>query len=95
MRGPFGEQMRAITFTYEASDEDAEVFAVVLGSVAENFRGVDLHEVVDDTLFQDRDDRGAVDALYAALTAEGRLTDEQRGQLERFGEELREWRGDE
>lgn len=87
-----GEKMRAMTFTYEAGDEEAEVFAVVMGSVAENFRGVTLHEIVDDTVFHDRDDHGAVDALYEVLTREGRLTDKQRAQLAEFSDALRDWR---
>lgn len=87
--------MRTIVVTYEADDANAEVFVVVLGSVAENFRGVTIHEVLDETIFDDRDDHGAVDALYSLLTQEGRLTEEQRTQLERFGEELREWSGEE
>jgi len=86
--------MRHIVVAYEANDENAEVFVVVLGSVAENFRGVTIHEVVDETIFDDRDDHGAIDALYQLLTSEGRLTADQRGQLERFGDELREWRGE-
>jgi hypothetical protein len=87
--------MRHVVFAYEADDENAEVFLIVLGSVAENFRGVTIHEVVDETILGDGDDRGAIDALYQLITSEGRLTEEQQGQLERFGDELREWRGEE
>lgn len=93
MRGPFGELMRTMVFTYEADDEEAEVFAVVMGSVAENFRGVTIHEIVDETIFDDQDDHGAVDALYASLTAAGRLSADQQKLLEEFGEQLRAWGG--
>lgn len=90
------DKLRTMVITYGATDEDAETFMVVLGSVAENFRGVELHEFVDETILEDAgDDRGAIDALYARMTAEGRLSREQREQLERFSEELREWAGGE
>ncbi len=88
------DKIRTLIFTYQATDEDAEVFTIVMGSVAENFRGAKLHEVVDETVLGDGDDRGAVDALYQTLTREGRLTDEQRTLLDDFGQQLREWRGD-
>jgi hypothetical protein len=83
-----------MVFTYEADDDEAEVFAVVMGSVAENFRGVTIHEVIDETIFDDQDDRGAVDALYASLTAAGRLSPDQQRLLEEFGEQLRAWGGE-
>jgi hypothetical protein len=86
------DELRTLTLTYRAQDqEEAEVFATVIGSMAENFGGVILHEVVDETVFPDRDDHGAVDAMLEALLEVGRLAHAQVEQLDRFGSELRAW----
>lgn len=84
-------EFRTLSFTYQAEDADAEVFAVVMGSVAENFAGVTLHEACDETTIGDGEDRGAVEALRELLEEAGRLSELQTQQLERFGDELREW----
>lgn len=85
------DKIRTLAFTYQADDQHAELFAVVMGCVAENFRGATLHEVLDETVLGDRDDRGALEVLYELVTSDGRLTEEQREELEDFGRRLNDW----
>lgn len=88
-----GRRVRTAFLTYQATDEDAEVFMVVLGSVAENFRGVELVDFQDDTVFAEGEDPMVL--LHSMATDEGRLTGDQLRQLREFGEQLAEWRGEE
>lgn len=78
--------------TYEAEDDAADTFMVVLGSIAENFRGVRVVEFQDDTVFSDGED--AMAALHELVSA-APLTAEQRRQLEEFSEALADWSGEE
>lgn len=86
-------KVRTLFLTYEADDESAETFMVLLGMVAENFKGVKVVEFQDDTVFADGTD--AMAALHEMATSAGRLTDYQRRQLEEFGEALNGWDGSE
>jgi hypothetical protein len=88
------KRARTMFLTYEATDGAAETFMVVIGSIAENFRGVEVAEFQDDTVFTD-DGEDAMAALHRVATAEGRLTDEQREELDRFKVALSAWEGEE
>ena len=79
--------------TYEADDGAAETLAVVLGAVAENFRGVNVLEMQDDTLFADEPDPR--EALHEMVTSGDRLSDDQRRTLAEFAEALSDWDGSE
>lgn len=79
--------------TYEAGDDAAETLMIVLGSVAENFRGVEVVEFQDDTVFEDGEDAMAV--LHELATSAARLTPEQQQQLEEFSRALGDWDGGE
>lgn len=76
--------------TYQADDDDAaDTFMIVLGTVAENIRGVKVVEYQDDTVFADGQD--VMDVLHAVTTGEERLTAAQRAELEDFAGRLKAW----
>jgi hypothetical protein len=77
----------------EATDEYAELFSVVVGSVMENFAGVRVVEYIDDTFLTDPDRADALAALHETLTGDDRLTAEQRTELEEFRRKLEEGDG--
>lgn len=81
--------------TYEAEDDDADTFMVVVGSIAENFRGIRLVEYQDDTILSDDDDEfDLISTMHAITTKDEHLTEEQRKELEAFSKRLNEWRGE-
>ena len=86
------KRVRTTFLTYEADDGTAETLAVVLGAVVENFRGVTILEMQDDSLFDGADPR---DALHEMVTSGDRLTDGQRKTLEDFAQQLSAWDGSE
>lgn len=85
-------RVRTLFLTYSADDDAAETFMIVLGSIAENFRGVEIVEFQDDTIFADGED--AMTALHAMATS-SRLTAEQQSILDDFSQKLSTWEGDE
>jgi hypothetical protein len=87
------KRVRTTFLTYEADDGAAETLAIVLGAVVENFRGVTVLEMQDDTLFADALDRR--EALHELVTSRERLTDAQRETLEEFAAQLSAWDGSE
>lgn len=87
------KRVRTMFLTYQAEDSDADTFMIVVGSIAENFRGVQLVEFQDDTVFADGAD--PMETLHELVTSAGRLTPEQRGELAQFSARLNEWQGDE
>jgi hypothetical protein len=88
-QGPDEEsRLRTMFITYEAGDDAAEVFMVVMGSIIENFKGVSLVEYQDDTVFADGGE--AMGALYE-MAARRPLTEEQRSALDSFTEQLEGW----
>lgn len=87
------ERIRTLFITYESNQDSADTFMIVLGSIAENFRGVKVVEYQDDSLFEDNTDM--VEVLHQMRTKEERLSKEQRAELKKFTETLNEWTGDE
>ena len=83
-------KVRTMFVTYQATDDAADTFMIVVGSIAENFKGVELLEYQDDSVFMD----GAIamDTLHEMLTADSRLTGEQQRLLDEFSESLNEWK---
>ncbi len=90
---PGDKKLRTMYLTYEADDAVAETLVVVLGAVAENFRGVEVVEIQDDTLFAEGVD--AREVLHELVTSDGRLTPEQRSAIAAFGQAVAEWDGTE
>lgn len=89
------KRVRTMFLTYEAEDDDADTFMVVVGSIAENFRGIRLVEYQDDTILSDDDDEfDLISAMHAITTKDEHLTEEQRKELEDFSKRLNEWRGE-
>lgn len=87
------ERIRILFLTYSADDDAADTFMVVLGSVAENFRGVTVVEYQDDTVFAE--DEGAMAVLHKLATGAERLTESQQAELKAFTLALGEWEGGE
>jgi hypothetical protein len=88
------KRVRSLFITYESTDDDADTFMVVLGSIAENFKGVHLVDYQDDTLFAEGEPVDAMSVLHQLSTAETRLTPQQREELESFTQQLSQWNGD-
>lgn len=89
------KRIRTMFLTYEAEDDDADTFMVVVGSIAENFRGIRLVEYQDDTILSDDDDEfDLISTMHAITTKDEHLTEEQRKELEAFSKRLNEWRGE-
>ncbi len=86
-------KVRTMFITYEAGDDAADTFMILVGMVAENFQGVKLVEFQDDTVFAEGTDAMAL--LHRMTTEEGRLTDDQRQTLEEFAQQLSAWEGGE
>lgn len=87
-------RLRTWVVAFEADDGTAEVAAVVVGSVLENFRGLRLAEFQDETALGDNPGATAVDVLHEVLTSRPL----SRGQLELVRElvnDIEEWNGDE
>lgn len=92
---PEDKKLRTMAMTYEATQDDADTFMVVMGSIAENFRGVELHDFQDDSIFDEEDKATIAATLHRMHTKEDRLTEEQRAELDSFTRKLNEWTGDE
>jgi hypothetical protein len=88
-----GKRLRTLFLTYEAEDSAADTFMVVLGSVAENFRGIEVVEYQDDTAFAEDED--AMATLHRLATGAERLAPEQQAELDAFVRALGEWDGKE
>lgn len=85
------KQVRTLFLTYSASDDAAETFMIVLGSISENFRDIDVIEFQDDTVFADGEN--AMTALHEMATNKSRLTPDQLLILDEFSQKLNEWKG--
>jgi hypothetical protein len=85
------KKVRTLFLTYEADEDTADTFMIVLGSIAENFRGVDVVDYQDDRLFAE--DRDPKETLHELMTS--RLSNEQRQELEAFASQLQNWEGEE
>lgn len=89
------KKLRTMAMTYESTQDDADTFMIVMGSIAENFRGIKLHDFQDDSIF-DAEERASIAAtLHRMRTRGDHLTDEQRAELDNFTRSLNEWKGDE
>lgn len=87
------KRIRTLFLTYEGDNDSADTFMVVLGSVAENFRGITVIEYQDDTVFAEDEDAMAV--LHKLATGAERLTPSQQAELKAFTLALGEWDGGE
>lgn len=79
--------------TFEADEETRDMFYMVMGSIAENFRGVHLIEFKDDTHFQETP-LAVLEAAHNMKKMKSRLTDDQQRELEEFSRKLNDWTGD-
>lgn len=87
-------ELHTCFMTFEADAETRDMFYMVVGSIAENFRGVSLVEFQDDTILGEAPEH-VTSAMYKMATSESRLTEEQREEIERFSRTVAEWTGDE
>lgn len=83
-------RLRTWAIAFEATDEAAEVAAVVVGSVLENFRGVTMAEFVDETAFAEETGSEAVDVLHQVLTSRP-LSQEQLASVKEFVKDIEAW----
>lgn len=87
------KKIRNMFITYEADDDSADTFMIVIGSIAENFRGVIVVEYQDDSVFTDG--AATLSSLHEMVTAATNLTPEQKQALDDFTQSLNEWDGSE
>lgn len=85
-------KVRTLFLTYEAKEQDADTFMIVIGSIAENFRGVEVVEFQDDSMFTEDEDPRV--RLHEMVTAATRLTESQKMELDEFAARLAQWDGD-
>ena len=82
--------LRTWVIAFEATDGAAEVAAVVVGSVLENFRGVTMAEFTDETALAGPAGSEAVDVLHEVLTSRP-LTPEQARSVKEFVDDITTW----
>lgn len=92
--GQGDKKLRTMAMTYEATQDDADTFMVVMGSIAENFRGVTLVDYQDDSIFDEEERADIALTLHRMRSKGGHLTEEQQAELDSFTRTINEWTGD-
>lgn len=82
-------RLRSFVFTFTADDEATEVFSIVLGSVAENFRGIHNISFESDDMFEDQSD--LAEFLYNIRHDSQVLSKDQLQVIEDFTASLNDW----
>lgn len=82
-------RLRSFVFSFTANEEATEIFSIVLGSVAENFRGIHNISFESDDMFEDQSD--LAEFLYNIRHDSQVLDKDQLKTIEDFTASLNDW----